>query len=440
MTFAQRVSKAAPPPALQAWLLRGSSRAGFALRLGRARLRRVRAEHPAFDLHMAWLVSVVFIAGLTVLIPVRAAGGVGDALQRLMQLSGGDLSDKGFKRAFAMDPAAAWVAYRLYPERARPEPGQPNPAALVPSTQDMPGLSADQARSINAAIPFSLDPSPAARPFVMPVTDLIDQSRAIDCLTAAVYYEAASEPLAGQQAVAQVVLNRMRHPGFPKTICGVVFEGADLSTGCQFTFTCDGSLARAPQADAWQRARRVASAALGGFVVHSVGDATHYHADYVVPYWATTMVKISKVGSQIFYRWTGGWGAPAAFSGRYAGVEPVVDLTASTAQAPLDPTLTPPPPLPLPITVAKAPAVVVSAATVTPISTDTPQPMTASTHRFAITLPWQTQASASKAPASKSQPEGARPALPKPAAVSPAKPVAPSTPETIAAGPLWERH
>ena len=433
MTFAQLVSKAAPPPALQAWLLRASRR------LGRG-LRRVRADHPTFDLHMAWLVSVVFVAGLTVLIPVRAAGGSSDAVQRLRQLSGGDLSDRGVNRALALDPAAAAIAYRLFPERAQPSPGQPSPAAVIPSTQDLPGLSADQARSINAAIPFSLEASPSARPFAMPTTDLIDQSRAIDCLTAAVYYEAAGEPLAGQQAVAQVVLNRVRHPAFPKTVCGVVFEGANLSTGCQFTFTCDGSLARVPQADAWQRSRRVAAAALGGFVMRGVGDATHYHADYIVPYWATTMVKISKVGSQIFYRWTGGWGAhAAAFGGRYAGVEPVVDLTAATAAPPLMPSAAPSPAIPLPITVAKAPAVVVSAATVTPISTNTPQPMASSPHRFAIPLPWQTQAPAANASAPKSEPLAAKPAPAKPAATPPAKPAAPSPPETRAAGPLWER-
>ena len=82
-------------------------------------------------------------------------------------------------------------------------------------------------------------------------------ARALDCLTAAVYYEARSEPLEGQEAVAQVVLNRVRNPAFPDSVCGTVYEGSSRETGCQFTFTCDGALARAPQATLWAQARRV---------------------------------------------------------------------------------------------------------------------------------------------------------------------------------------
>ena len=346
MTFDQRVSRAASLPAGQAWLWQ----ARWRLR----RWARAARVHSALLVHAAWGFCVAFVVVSVVLVPARATGGPGDVVQRLLQLSGGDLTDKGMQRVFALDPSAAAIANRLVPQQAQPQTGAPTPAAVMPATQDMPGLSPDQARLVNAAIPFATEASPAARPFVVPASDLIDQTRALDCLTAAVYYEAASEPLDGQQAVAQVVLNRLRHPAFPKTVCGVVFEGSSLSTGCQFTFTCDGSLARVPAPDAWLRARRVAAAALGGFVMRGVGDATHYHADYVVPYWATTLVKISKVGSQFFYRWTGGWGSPAAFTGVYAGVEPVVDLTASSAPPPLNSTPAPPPTIPLPITVATA--------------------------------------------------------------------------------------
>ncbi|MDZ7587989.1 MAG: cell wall hydrolase [Parasphingorhabdus sp.] len=86
----------------------------------------------------------------------------------------------------------------------------------------------------------------------------------LQCLTQAVYYEAASEPDAGQRAVAQVVLNRVRHPAYPRTVCGVVYQGSERRTGCQFTFTCDGSLRRTPSAFFWERARRVAADALAG--------------------------------------------------------------------------------------------------------------------------------------------------------------------------------
>jgi hypothetical protein len=82
-----------------------------------------------------------------------------------------------------------------------------------------------------------------------------DHDRALQCLTSAIYYEAASEPDDGQRAVAQVVLNRVAHPSFPKTVCGVVFQGSEKSTGCQFTFTCDGALARLPNRYFWERAR-----------------------------------------------------------------------------------------------------------------------------------------------------------------------------------------
>lgn len=134
-----------------------------------------------------------------------------------------------------------------------------------------------------------------------------DFASATDCLAAAAYYEAGDDP-GGQAAVAQVVINRLRHPAFPKSVCGVVFEGSTRRTGCQFTFTCDGSLARRPGTAAWTRARRTAAAALGGHVDPRVGTATHYHADYVLPYWAPGLRKLAKIGAHIFYRWPGSAG------------------------------------------------------------------------------------------------------------------------------------
>ena len=147
------------------------------------------------------------------------------------------------------------------------------------------------------------------------------RARALECLTSAIYYEAAQEPTDGQRAVAQVVLNRVRHPAFPNSVCGVVYEGSTRPTGCQFTFTCDGSMARAPMPDLWNRARKVAEEALNGAVYAPVGLATHYHANYVVPYWASSLVKTAVEGAHIFYRWAGGWGQPAAFNDRWSGTE-----------------------------------------------------------------------------------------------------------------------
>ena len=179
---------------------------------------------------------------------------------------------------------------------------------------------ADVAEAINRLRPFAGLPIRPMRPFVLQA-DADDRARALRCMTQAIYYEAAREPLRGQQAVAQVVLNRLRHPAYPKSICGVVYEGSARATGCQFTFTCDGALRWAPQAGLWRQAQDVARRALAGFVDKDVGSATHYHAAYVVPYWAPTLVKMVQVGQHIFYRWTGPWGEPPAFNGHYTGHE-----------------------------------------------------------------------------------------------------------------------
>lgn len=150
----------------------------------------------------------------------------------------------------------------------------------------------------------------------------LDRSRALKCLTSAIYYEAASEPDAGQRAVAQVVLNRVAHPSYPDTVCGVVFQGSERSTGCQFTFTCDGSLARAPSTIGWDRAERVARDALAGAVYAPIGLATHYHTTWVHPYWAGSLDSLGTVGAHVFYRGRGVAGRPAAFTDRYFGGEP----------------------------------------------------------------------------------------------------------------------
>lgn len=195
-------------------------------------------------------------------------------------------------------------------------------AALVAATSGEQLVAAraigDEAKLINAAMPFSGSPIMAARPFDLSGADVTDYRRALLCLTQAVYYEAGYEPADGRRAVAQVVLNRMRHPAFPKSVCGVVYQGARLPV-CQFSFVCDGSLYRRPEASAWKAAEAIAAAALNGYVERSVGAATHYHADYVAPYWAPMLAKISKIGAHIFYRWPGGWGSTAAFTGRYIG-------------------------------------------------------------------------------------------------------------------------
>ncbi len=148
---------------------------------------------------------------------------------------------------------------------------------------------------------------------------------ALKCMTQAVYYEAASEPLKGKRAVAQVVLNRMRHSAYPNSVCGVVYEGSNRRV-CQFSFTCDGSLLRRPMTPQWQKSREVAQAALAGRTETSVGTATHYHADYVLPRWAFKLGKLEKIGLHIFYRFKGNWGSADAFSRRWSGREVIPAL------------------------------------------------------------------------------------------------------------------
>jgi hypothetical protein len=160
-----------------------------------------------------------------------------------------------------------------------------------------------------------------ARPFFARGSG-IDMARAQQCLSMAIYYEAASESDAGQRAVAQVVLNRVAHPSYPDTVCGVVFQGSARTTGCQFTFTCDGSLARRPAAMWWDRASRVARAALAGAVYAPVGLATHYHTVQVHPYWAPSLHPVTTIGAHRFYRWPGAAGQKAAFRAAYLGSEP----------------------------------------------------------------------------------------------------------------------
>jgi spore germination cell wall hydrolase CwlJ-like protein len=237
----------------------------------------------------------------------------------------GSLSDSGLARYTAdMDPAMLALARRHDPRPHKDYwgrvPGwEKLNLHLIPRLGDR-DADFEEARVINgfkAVSPLALEPS---RPFMLTGAASV-RAQALHCMTQAVYFEAGFEPIAGQQAVAQTVINRMRHPGYPKSVCGVIYEGAARGTGCQFSFTCDGSLARAISPAVWSNAEIVAKRALAGFVMKDVGAATHYHANYVYPYWAPTLVKLNTVGTHIFYRWTGPSGRQAAFKGRYSGNE-----------------------------------------------------------------------------------------------------------------------
>lgn len=196
------------------------------------------------------------------------------------------------------------------------------PPTPVPELEplEIQAIARETAEEINAVVPFSKAPNPAAKPFKLDGVET-DMARAVDCLASAIFYEAGNETLDGQRAVAQVVLNRVRHPAFPKTVCGVVYQGQERRTGCQFSFTCDGSMARIPSAESWKRLQQLARSALTGSVYKPVGHATHYHTDWVVPVWSASLEKIRAEGTHLFFRWAGWWGTPTAFRGAYAGNE-----------------------------------------------------------------------------------------------------------------------
>lgn len=201
---------------------------------------------------------------------------------------------------------------------ARPHPVAP-PADIVPEVAPMelaPVTEAD-AKAQNAEIPLITKDFVAARPFIYAGSG-DGRARARDCLAAAMLYEAGDDAK-GQQAVGQVVINRARHPAFPKSICGVVFQGSERVTGCQFTFTCDGALSRRYSDAAWARAQANAETMLSGTVYSPVGLATHYHTDWVRPYWSDSLEKIAIVDTHLFFRWPGFWGTPGAFRGAVSG-------------------------------------------------------------------------------------------------------------------------
>nr|WP_256478373.1 cell wall hydrolase [Notoacmeibacter sp. MSK16QG-6] len=130
------------------------------------------------------------------------------------------------------------------------------------------------------------------------------------CLAIGIYFEARGEPQEGQAAVAQVILNRVKNPTFPDTICGVVYQNKNWRNRCQFSFACDGKRDRVRSSKSWTMAQSVARKVTYGEIwLPQVGSSTHYHATYVKPRWARHMDRLQKIGRHIFYRTKdGGWG------------------------------------------------------------------------------------------------------------------------------------
>ncbi len=237
--------------------------------------------------------------------------------------------------------------------------------AATPSTEQMVDVALAAQLGAQNLMPPVVNPAiyqstlfetgAAATPFTVAGRSSTDMLRASLCLTSAIYYEAANEPDDGQRAVAQVVLNRVRHPAYPNSVCGVVYQGTERNdTLCQFTFGCDGAMARAPTSAGWARARRVAVAALSGSVFAPVGLATHYHTLAVAPFWRTSLTPTGIFGAHIFYKMPGGAGQPQAFHARYYGAEPTPAPKPKLYVAPTAPMYANVTPLPIP-TVAPTP-------------------------------------------------------------------------------------
>ena len=202
------------------------------------------------------------------------------------------------------------------------------------------------AQSRNLRIPVASGITRSLAAYAPIATGNASYEAAHKCLTQAIYYEAANEPRAGKAAVAQVVLNRMRHPAYPNSVCGVVYQGVNDRV-CQFSFTCDGALLRAPMARQWKESSDVATEMLAGKQMPDVGTATHYHANYVVPKWAYTLAKIDVIGTHIFYRFPGGAGEPRAFAARWARFERIPTINWARFAATYDEEIVPAAELPV---------------------------------------------------------------------------------------------
>jgi len=161
------------------------------------------------------------------------------------------------------------------------------------------------------------------------------------CLATAIYYEARSESYEGQLGVAEVIVNRVNDHRYPNSICDVVYQGATRTTGCQFTFTCDGAMAKKPRGVKWDKAQTIAAHVMMDLNEGQTGGATHYHATYVDPVWNSGLIRTNKIGTHIFYRFPRGseWSVASArqaarLAQRRAGVKTLVPAEAALAPTP----------------------------------------------------------------------------------------------------------
>jgi hypothetical protein len=179
--------------------------------------------------------------------------------------------------------------------------------ALNPHTDQLPKLRPSIVQVADIAPPAIVPPTPlpvlvnAPSPRDLALAKILTEQ---NCLAEAMYYEARGEGIEGQEAIAEVIFNRMHAAGYPKSICGVVYEGAELAHGCQFSFTCDGERDHPKSFGPWLRTRVLAARILAGYVQlgNTTGGAISFHASEVTPDWADQMNPTVQIGNHLFYR------------------------------------------------------------------------------------------------------------------------------------------
>lgn len=191
-------------------------------------------------------------------------------------------------------------------------------ASIDPEMVSSDGLAAINAFADGADVDPTI-PQPVSVPEALaygrattPATDFTPKhtysEREQWCLATGIYFEARGESYRGQVAVAQTIMNRVEHPDYPDTICGVVYQNQHRRNACQFSFACDGIADRINEPAAWAQAQEITQTVLNNEIyLTEVADATHYHATYVRPHWARNMDKLAQVGLHVFYRFKPGW-------------------------------------------------------------------------------------------------------------------------------------
>ncbi len=182
-----------------------------------------------------------------------------------------------------------------------PAPADAAPVEIAAAPVSAEGLAALRARE--PAVTVMIKPDEGERPSYASLITPENMTKEERCLAEAVYFEARSEPEDGQAAVAQVVLNRVKSGLYPTSICGVVYQNRHRAFACQFSFACENRSLRITEPEPWKTAVRVAREVTYGQTYNTeVGGATHYHANYVRPYWAKRLEKMDVIGRHIFYK------------------------------------------------------------------------------------------------------------------------------------------